>query len=113
VYDNEKSLIWIGSSKKDLIALPVPVRKFFGHALHLAQNGEQHDAAKVLKGFGSAGVLELVEDDAGEPTAPSIPSSLKKRSSSCTASRRKAKPESAHRSARWKSFTPGSKWLRR
>ena len=56
MYDNEKSLIWIGSSKKDLIALPVPVRKFFGHALHFAQNGEQHDAAKVLKGFGSAGV---------------------------------------------------------
>lgn len=65
MYDNEKSLIWIGSSKKDLITLPVPVRKFFGHALHFAQNGEQHDAAKVLKGFGSAGVLELVEDDAG------------------------------------------------
>ncbi|OZI20757.1 hypothetical protein CAL26_25115 [Bordetella genomosp. 9] len=25
---------------------------------------KQHDAAKVLKGFGSAGVLEVVEDDA-------------------------------------------------
>jgi phage-related protein len=59
-----KPLIWIGSSKKDLMALPIPVRKFFGHALYFAQNGEQHDAAKVLKGFGSAGVLELVEDDA-------------------------------------------------
>lgn len=46
------------------MALPVPVRKFFGHALHFAQNGERHDAAKVLKGFGSAGVLEVVEDDA-------------------------------------------------
>lgn len=47
------------------MALPVLVRKFFGHALHFAQNGERHDAAKVLKGFGSAGVLEVVEDDAG------------------------------------------------
>jgi len=47
------------------MALPVLVRKVFGHALHFAQNGERHDAAKVLKGFGSAGVLELVEDDAG------------------------------------------------
>ena len=28
-----------------------------------AQRGDKHDAAKVLKGFGSAGVLELVEDD--------------------------------------------------
>lgn len=46
------------------MALPVLVRKFFGHALHFAQNGERHDAAKVLKGFGSAGVLEVVEDDA-------------------------------------------------
>ena len=27
--------------------------------------GERHDAAKVLKGFGGAGVLEVVEDDAG------------------------------------------------
>ena len=26
---------------------------------------EQHAAAKVLKGFGGAGVLEVVEDDAG------------------------------------------------
>ena len=61
----EKPLVWIGSSKKDLVALPVDVRKFFGHALDFAQRGDQHDAAKVLKGFGGAGVLEVVEDDAG------------------------------------------------
>ena len=47
------------------MALPVLVRKFFGHALHFAQSGDRHDAAKVLRGFGSAGVLEVVEDDAG------------------------------------------------
>lgn len=46
------------------MALPVGVRKFFGHALNFAQNGEQHDAVKVMKGFGGAGVLEVVEDDA-------------------------------------------------
>ena len=63
--DEEKQLIWIGSSKKDLIALPLDVRKFFGHALDFAQRGDQHDAAKPLKGFGGAGVLEIVEDDAG------------------------------------------------
>lgn len=56
-------LAWLGSSKKDLMALPVEVRKFFGHALDFAQRGGQHDAAKVLKGFGSAGVLEIIEDD--------------------------------------------------
>ena len=52
----------MGSSKKDLMALPVDVRKFFGHALHFAQREEQHDAAKVLKGFGGAGVLERACD---------------------------------------------------
>jgi len=46
------------------MGLPAGVRKFFGHALNFAQNGERHDAAKVLKGFGGAGVLEVVEDDA-------------------------------------------------
>lgn len=63
--DKEKPLLWIGSSKKDLMALPPDVRKFFGHALDFAQHGGQHSAAKVLKGFGSADVLEVVEDDAG------------------------------------------------
>lgn len=61
----EKPLEWIASSHKDLMALPTDVRRFFGYALSLAQAGDQHDAAKVLKGFGGAGVLEVVEDDAG------------------------------------------------
>lgn len=61
----EKPLVWIGSSKRDLMALPVPIRKFFGHALDFAQHGHKHDAAKVLKGFGGTGVLEIVEDGRG------------------------------------------------
>lgn len=60
----EKPLAWIGSSYKDLMALPADVRRYFGFALSLAQAGDKHDAAKVLKGFGGAGVLEVVEDDA-------------------------------------------------
>lgn len=59
----QKPLIWIGGSKKDLMTLPADVRKFFGHALDIAQRGDQHSAAKVLKGFGGAGVLEVVESD--------------------------------------------------
>ena len=59
----EKPLIWVGSSKRDLLALPIDVRKFFGHALDFAQHGERHHAAKVMKGFGGSGVLELVEED--------------------------------------------------
>ncbi len=65
MYDNERPLIWIASSYKDLMALAPKVRRRFGFALSLAQMGDQDDAAKVLKGFGGGGVLEVVEDDAG------------------------------------------------
>lgn len=61
----EKPLEWIASSYKDLMALPPGVRRRFGYALSLAQMGERDDAAKPLKGFGGAGVLEVVEDDVG------------------------------------------------
>jgi len=57
-----KPLHWVGSSKRDLQALPAPVVDFFGYALYLAQTGKKHEQAKPLKGFGSAGVLEVVED---------------------------------------------------
>ena len=63
--DQERRLEWIGSCHKDLMALPTSVRRMFGYALSLAQAGDQHDAAKVLKGFRGAGVLEVVEDDVG------------------------------------------------
>jgi phage-related protein len=62
---NDKSLVWIGSSYRDLMELPPDVRRFFGFVLALAQAGDRHDSAKVLKGFGGAGVLEVVEDSIG------------------------------------------------
>jgi phage-related protein len=57
-----KPLYWVASSKKDLLALPEEVVDVFGYALYLAQIGKKHEQAKPLKGFGSAGVLEVVED---------------------------------------------------
>ena len=60
-----KPLEWVASSKKDLLAMPSEVVDVFGYALHLAQYGGKHSQAKPLKGFGSAGVLEVVEDDDG------------------------------------------------
>jgi len=57
-----KPLFWVGSSKKDLMALPERVVDVFGYALYLAQTGRKHDQARPLKGFGSAGVLEVIED---------------------------------------------------
>jgi phage-related protein len=55
-------MYWVGSTKEDLLALPADVVDVFGYALYLAQIGRKHDQAKPLKGFGSAGVLEIVED---------------------------------------------------
>jgi phage-related protein len=63
--DDEKPLEWIASSYRDLMALPPDVRRRFGFALSLAQMGDRDDAAKVLKGFGGGGVLEVVEEDVG------------------------------------------------
>jgi phage-related protein len=57
-----KNLFWVGSAKKDLKAMPDDVQDTFGYALHRAQSGEKHKHAKPLTGFGSAGVLEVVED---------------------------------------------------
>jgi len=45
----EKSLFWIGSAKRDLMAFPDDVKDLFGYALHLAQHGEKHIDAKPLK----------------------------------------------------------------
>jgi phage-related protein len=58
-----KPVEWIGSSYKDFIALPEAIQDTMGHALYLAQIGRVHISAKPLKGFGGAGVVELVEDD--------------------------------------------------
>jgi phage-related protein len=58
-----KTLIWLGSSKKDLREMPEEVRDTFGYALYRAQLGGKHPQAKPLRGFGSAGVLEVVESD--------------------------------------------------
>lgn len=60
-----RPLRWVSSSKKDLLALPGEVQDTLGYALYLAQIGKKHDQAKPLKGFGSAGVLEIVEDRRG------------------------------------------------
>jgi len=57
-----RPLVWLGNTKKDLGGLPEEVIDTFGYALHLAQTGKKHEQAKPLRGFGSAGVLEIVED---------------------------------------------------
>ncbi len=60
-----KELRWIASSRRDMRGLPLGVRRMFGVALYAVQSGETPPIAKPLKGFGGAGVLELIEDDKG------------------------------------------------
>ena len=61
----KKTLIWIGSSKRDLIAMPIPLRKEFGVALDIAQQGLTPEGAKLLKGK-AAGATQLSEDHHGD-----------------------------------------------
>jgi phage-related protein len=61
----EKPLDWVGSSKKDFLLFPEPVKDEMGNALGLAQMGGKHPAAKPWKGLG-AGVFEVVEDHDGD-----------------------------------------------
>jgi phage-related protein len=60
-----KPLFWIAGSKRDLRQFPEDVKDVMGFALYRAQMGSKHSAAKPLKGFGGAGVLEIVVDDSG------------------------------------------------
>ena len=60
----EKPLLWVGSSKEDLLSFPEPVKDSMGAALSLAQFGGKHPVAKPWKGEGP-GVFEIVDDFVG------------------------------------------------
>jgi len=55
-----RAIVWIGSSKDDISALPVPVKASLGHRLRQVQDGEMPLDIKPLTWFGS-GVFELRE----------------------------------------------------
>ena len=61
-----KRVDWIGSSYKDFREFPDEVQDHMGYALYLAQVGRKHDDAKPLRGFGGAGVIEIVSDHVGD-----------------------------------------------
>src|SRR5271167_2174724 len=54
-----KPVRWLKTSLRDLRAFPGEVRRDIGQALFAAQQGETDPAAKPLKGFGGANVLEI------------------------------------------------------
>jgi phage-related protein len=61
-----KPVIWVGTSLDDLRRFPAPVQDHMGYALYVAQGGSKHQDAKVLSGFGGAGVLEVMKDYRGD-----------------------------------------------
>src|SRR5437588_711921 len=61
-----KPVVWIGSSRSDLVSFPEDVKDAIGFALYSAQRGGKHADAKPLRGFGGAGILEIVENHAGD-----------------------------------------------
>lgn len=61
-----KPVRWVGSSKEDLMGFPEDVRRRVGVALWEAQIGGKVPYAKPLRGFGDAGVLEIVDAFAGD-----------------------------------------------
>ena len=61
----KKILVWIGSSKRDLISMPLSLRKEFGVALDIAQQSLTPEGAKSLKSK-VAGAVQLSEDYHGD-----------------------------------------------
>ena len=59
-------VIWVGSSLKDLRAFPEPVQDHMGYALYIAQRGGKHRDAKTMRGFGGAGIVEVIKDFLGD-----------------------------------------------
>jgi phage-related protein len=60
-----KPIVWVGGTREELSSFPRPVKVTIGFALHEAQLGKKHPDAKPLRGFGGAGVLEVVADHTG------------------------------------------------
>ena len=54
-------MIWVGSSRTDLKRFRRQVRRDLGQALYAAQRGETDPAAKPLRGFGGARVMEIID----------------------------------------------------
>ena len=61
-----KPVRWVANSREVLREFPAEARREIGIAIFFAQQGDKHPSAKPLKGFGGAGVVEIVEDYAGD-----------------------------------------------
>jgi phage-related protein len=65
-FQQPKPIRWMASTKEDLSDSPDAVKDAIGMALFEVQCGQTPANAKVMKGFGGASVLEIVEDFDGD-----------------------------------------------
>ena len=82
-----RPLAWLGNSKKVIQSFPKGVQKLIGDELQLIQFGRMPKDAKPFKGVGG-GVFEIAIVTPPTPIAPCWPSSLARRSTSCTSFRK-------------------------
>jgi phage-related protein len=61
---NSRKLIWLADSLDRLAGFPPAVRRKLGFALYQAQIGQQHETAKILRGFAET-VWQVRADDPG------------------------------------------------
>lgn len=61
-----KPAIFLPGVEEVIAEMPAPVKRTIGYSLRLAQEGRKSDDAKPLKGFGGAGVLEIVASHDGD-----------------------------------------------
>jgi phage-related protein len=61
-----KPLHWVASSLEDLREFPEVVKDEIGHALWIAQEGGKYHHTEPMRGFGGAGVLEVLSRHVGD-----------------------------------------------
>src|SRR5215468_6123424 len=61
-----KPFICIALRPRSLRAMPAAVQSRIGYALYAAQLGGKHRYTKPLRGFGGAGIIEIVTDHHGD-----------------------------------------------
>lgn len=95
-----KPVRWVGTSLRDLRSFPRAVRIDIGHALFTAQEGKTDPAAKPLKGFGGASVLEIVASHYGNAWRAVYTVRFRTPSMFCTYFKRNLQKVSLHRQGR-------------
>jgi phage-related protein len=95
-----KPVRWVGTSLRDLRSFPRAVRIDIGHALFTAQEGKTDPAAKPLKGFGGASVLEIVASHYGNAWRTVYTVRFQDVSMFCTYFKRNPRKASLHRQGR-------------